>query len=662
MKMSRKVFRDLCSLEDAFSTLEENWRPEALSTERVPITDSVGRVLANDIHSAIDVPGFDRAAMDGFAVRAEDTFTADEQHPVQLRVLGRVDAGDAADHLVSIGDAVEVATGAPVPRGANAVVMVEFTKSTSNGVAIYKPVTPGENIAGAGTDIAAGELLLRKLQKLTSRDIGLLAGIGLEQVEVYRKPRVTVFSSGNELIAQGQPLAFAKLYDINGPTLLASILDCGGDPSFMGVLPDDYSILKSRIESALASADIVLTSGSTSSGPGDMIYRVVDELGEPGVLVHGLTLKPGKPALIGLVRGKPIFGLPGYPTSALMIFHILVAPFIRRLGNMSDVEPTKVSASSPMKFSKARGRRELVPVQIITQPNNKLLAYPMQSGSGAVSSFSMADGFADIPETQEFIDEGEELEIELFGKELVLPSLVAIGSHCIGIDIAFALLRRADSRFLGRTINVGSTGGFHAVQRGEADLAGVHLLDEKTGEYNTPFVRFFHLENSAVLVRGYNREQGLMVKPGNPAAIKSIEDVVKSRVRFVNRNRGSGTRLLIDKHFRELALNEDISTITSRVDGYGYEVKSHSAVAAAIKNDRADVGYGIRTAAVLAGLDFVKTDDERYDFLIPRSRLAKPSVKAFLDLLRSSVFTEDLHKKAPGLKTTNETGTQIPIA
>ena len=661
MTEKRKVFRELCSLEDAISALQTHWAAEPLPAEKVPLTIATGRVLADDVYSEIDVPHFDRAAMDGFAVRAEDTFSADEQRPVRLRLLALVEAGDASEHAVAKGQAVEVATGAPIPKGANAVVMVEFTKVASEEVTVYRAVTPGENVAGAGTDIACGELLIRKSQKLTSRDIGLLAGIGLEQVLVHRKPKVAIFSSGNELLKQGDRLSFGKLYDINGPTLIAAVTDCGGEPSFMGILPDDYSTIKKRLESALGDADVVITSGSTSSGPGDILYRVADELGQPGVLVHGLSLKPGKPALIGLAGKKPIFGLPGYPTSALMIFHVLVVPFIRRLANLTETEPTRVQAFSPMKFSKARGRRELVPVQLITQPGAQFLAYPMQSGSGAVSSFSLADGFADLPETQEFVEEGEKLEVELFAKELMPPSLVAIGSHCLGLDVAFAMLREKDSGFLGRTINLGSTGGFHAVEKGQADFAGVHLLDEKTGEYNIPFIRLFHLEDSAVLVRGYNREQGLIIEHGNPKGIQSIADVTRENVRFVNRNRGSGTRLLIDKHLREIAQGEDISALTSKIHGYDYEVKSHSAVAAAIKNDRADVGYGIRTAAALAGLDFIKTDDEKYDLLLPKSRLGKASVKAFIDLLKSNEFEERLLNRAPGLRTTNETGNIVPI-
>jgi putative molybdopterin biosynthesis protein len=618
-------------------------------------------MLAEDVYSAIDVPSFDRAAMDGFAVTAEDTFESDEQHPAKLHVVGEVEAGDPVVHSAKRGEALEIATGAPMPKGADAVVMVEYTKRNDGEVLVYRSVSPGENVTAAGSDIMIGELILRKSQTITPREIGLLAAAGIAQIPVFRKPRVAILSSGNELTKPGTSLSFAKIYDVNGPAIAAAVAECGGEPKFLGILPDDYSTIKSRLELALQEADVLISSGSTSSGPGDLFYRVVDELGKPGVLVHGLTLKPGKPALVGLVRDKPIFGLPGYPTSALMIFHVLVAPIIRSLANALESKPLKVNATSPMKFHKARGRRELLPVQLITQPGGMLTAYPMQSGSGAVSSFSMADGFADLPETQEYIDEGDMMEVQLFGRQVTPPSLVAIGSHCVGLDVAFSILRENSPDFLGRTINVGSFGGFNAIKRGEADLAGIHLQDEKSGEYNTPFIPVFNLEKSAVLIRGYDREQGLIVKRGNPKNIRGFQDLLREDVHFISRNRGSGTRLLIDRHLTELAhtLKTDSIECSMRIQGYGYEAKTHSAVAAAVKSDRADVGFGIKTVAAMLGLDFIKLDDEKYDFLIRRERLEKKSVKTFIELVGSKDFASTLRERAPGLSANQQSGTVI---
>ena len=651
----RKIFRRLQSLEAATSMLWKLWKPETHSTEIIPLMGTLGRTLALDITSNVDVPGFDRAAMDGFAINAEDTFNADEQHPVQLEVVADVEAGDSSSRKISRTESVEIATGAPIPIGANAVVMVEFTKRIENEVLVFKPVSVGENVTAAGSDIMCGELLLRKSQVAGPREIGLLAAAGVDKVPVFSQPRVAIFSSGNELIQSGETLGFAKLYDINGPTIAAGVAECGGAPKFYGILPDNYSIIKERLSSALEETDIVISSGSTSSGPGDLIYKVVEELGEPGIIIHGLSLKPGKPVVVGLAGNKPIFGLPGYPTSALMIFHVLVAPVIRRLAHTTEKRAATIRATVPMKFFKARGRRELLPVQLISQPDGTFSAYPMQSGSGAVSSFSLADGFADLPENQEFLDEGEAINVELFGKSLVPPSLVVIGSHCIGLDIAFGLLHDQDPDFLGRTINVGSVGGFHAVKRGEADVAGVHLVDAD-GEYNVSYMPIYGVENSAVLVRGYDREQGLIVQRGNPKNIKGFEDLLRKDVTFINRNRGSGTRLLIDKYLAELARSTKTSSsdLSAQIQGYAHEAKSHSAIAAAIRNHRADVGFGIRSVA--EGLDFIKTDNEHYDFLIPTSHEKKASVRQFIQLLKSAEFSQALRERAPGLRTNDQTG------
>ena len=650
----RKIFRRLQSLEEADLALRKVWKPETHS-ELISLAEALGRVLAVDVSSNVDVPGFDRASMDGFAVNAEDTFSADEQHPVRLNVNASVEAGDSLSRKINRTESVEIATGAPMPIGANAVVMVEFTKRTENEVLIFKPVSVGENVTAAGSDIMSGELLLRKSQLIGPREVGLLAAAGTREVQVFAKPLVAIFSSGNELIRSGERLDFAKLYDINGPTIAAGVTECGGEPQFGGILPDNNSIIREKLQSALEEADIVITSGSTSSGPGDLIYKVVEELGEPGVIVHGLSLKPGKPVVVGLADNKPIFGLPGYPTSALMIFHILVAPAIRRLAERPETKATTIRATVPMKFFKARGRRELLPVQLISQPDESFSAYPMQSGSGAVSSFSLADGFVDLPENQEFLEEGEIINVELFGKNLVPPSLVVIGSHCIGIDIMFALMHDNDPGFLGRAINVGSVGGFHAAKRGEADVAGVHLVDEN-GEYNVSYMATYGVENSTILVRGYDREQGLIVQRGNPKNIKGFEDLFRKEVTFINRNRGSGTRLLVDKYLTELSRSSGTgsSDLDVQIQGYTHEAKSHSAVAAAIRNHRADVGFGIRSVA--GDLEFIKTDNEHYDFLIPRSRENKESVRQFILLLKSPEFSQALRDRTPGLRTNDQTG------
>jgi len=406
---------------------------------------------------------------------------------------------------------------------------------------------------------------------------------------------------------------------------------------------------------------MVLTSGSTSAGAGDLVYRIIDKLGKPGVLVHGISVKPGKPALVAVVDGKPLIGLPGYPTSALTIFHALVAPILREMSGLARRSTVSLDASLAFKTTAAKGRRELLPVHLTRAGTGEYLAYPTTGGSGAITSFSLSDGYIDIPDNVEFLEEGEQVKVNLFGAGLTPADLVVIGSHCVGIDALIGLIRKRSPGYVAKVINTGSLGGLHAIKRGEADVAGIHLLDEATGEYNVPFYRRFELERRAVLVRGYSREQGLILPKGNPRGIHGFEEILGSELSFMNRNRGSGTRMLVDLHLSKTAKSKGIDTnqLTRSIRGYSTEAKSHSAVAAAVAHGRADVGVGIRTVAETYGLDFAKIGDESFDFLVARDRLDKQAVGAFLGALRSSEFAALLTEKTPGLATSPSTGTVL---
>ncbi len=649
------------TIEQAHSELYKHFKPQPASIDEVLTSDSIGRTLAQDVTAQIDVPGFDRAAMDGFAVIAEDTFGADDDNPKRLRIVGRCEAGQEISVLTKKGEAVEISTGAPVPRGADAVVMVEHTRLADSEVEIFRPVVPGENIAAAGSDIMAGELVLRRGETITPREIGVLAALGAEKVKVFRKPRVAILSTGNELLPPGAALAYAKVYDINASAIAASVVECGGEPVNLGIVPDDPAIMESKLRQALQEADMVLTSGSTSAGAGDLIYRIIDNLGKPGVLVHGISVKPGKPALVAVVDGRPLIGLPGYPTSALMIFHALVAPVLRTMSGLARRAMVVLDAKLAFKTMSAKGRRELLPVHLTRTATGEYLAYPTTGGSGAISSFSLSDGFIDIPDTVEFLEEGEPVKVNLFGTALNPADLVVIGSHCIGIDLLIGIVRERAPEFVAKVINTGSLGGLHAVKRGEADLGGVHLLDEPTGEYNIPFYHRLGLREKAVLVKGYVREQGFLLPRGNPKGIQGFDDLLKRELSLINRNRGSGTRILVDFYLSKIAASKGVTLdeLAKEIHGYSSEAKSHSAVAAAVAQGRADVGVGIRTVAETYGLDFVKIGDESFDFLVARDRFDKPAVQSFLAALRSKEFASLLDTRAPGLKASPKTGTVL---
>jgi len=655
----RKVFRTLLSLEDARRTLYKHFSPRPLGVEEISVSRAFGRAIAEDIQCPIDVPGFDRASMDGYAVKASDIFDADEKRPVKLKIVGAIEAGDDPQIEIGSGEVAEISTGAPIPKGANAVVMVEYTQRKGDLVDIFRAANPGENIMAAGSDLMAGELVLRKGQRLTPREMGLLSAMGFKSVKVYSRPRVAVISTGNELVPSGGRLTYGKIYDINANVIAGAVEECGGEVVFEAVAKDAMEDLKEKIARGLHQADVVITSGGTSAGTGDLLYRILDSFGQPGILVHGLAVKPGKPTVIAIANGKPVFGLPGYPTSALMIFTLLVRPIISRMSGIYEYEQARsLLAKCASKIFSARGRREFLPVHIIQDESGGFLAYPTTEGSGAISSLAMADGFIEIREQVQFLEEGESVEVELFSPTVRLADLVMIGSHCIGLDILVESIRRTSPNFQAKIVNVGSIGGLHAVKRGEADVAGIHLLDEASGEYNLPYLKRYGLSEQAVIVRGYVRQQGLIVAKGNPKGIHGIEDLLRKNVTFINRNLGSGTRILFDLCLKRIAEERrtTVKELASGIRGYENEAKSHSAIATAVLRGKADAGLGIRTVAERNELDFIPIANEHYDFLILKRRLEKEGVKKLLAALRSDEFRAELQRRAPGLVPSAETG------
>jgi len=657
--MSRRIFRELVSVDEAKKKFKEHFEPHTLGVEKVSLSACCGRVLSEDIVAPLDVPPFDRAMMDGYAVRAEDTYGSGEENPVVLKVVGSIEAGEKPDVIVARGEAAEISTGAPIPRGANAVVMVEYTSSEGEMLKVFRPVSPGENIMAAGSDIMTGELVLRSGTVLTPRETGVLAALGFGEVKVFRKPRVGIISTGNELVIPGEPLSFGKIYDINSQSISDSIRECGGDPVFIGISKDDMKEIREKIERAIEISDTVVVSGGTSAGVGDLLYRVIDDVGRPGILVHGVAVRPGKPTIIAVAKGKPIFSLPGYPTSALMIFSIFLAPVIRSMAGLGpELDMETIPAKTSSKIYMSGGRREYVPVNLVKTEDDEFAVYPVPGGSGAITSLAKADGFIEVAEDRTFLDESEMVEVKLFASQIKPADLMFIGSHCLGVDIILRLAEKRLPRFLYKVINVGSSGGLAAIRRSEADIAGVHLLDEETGNYNLPFLSEYGIENKALLFRGYNRKQGFLITKGNPKGIRGFEDLLRDDVTFINRNRGSGTRILTDIRLKFSAqrMGKSLDDLTSKINGYVVEANSHSAVAAAIIMNKADVGVGIEAVAKNYGLDFIPIADEQYDFLVNFKRLKKPVVKAFIETLRSMEFREKLPREAPGLTPTEQTG------
>jgi putative molybdopterin biosynthesis protein len=566
-------------------------------------------------------------------VQASDTFGASEEAPRSVRPNAEVlTPGMVPTEVVASGRAMVIATGAMVPRGADAVVMVEHTEVVESGsarmVEISRAVTAGDNVSYAGTDIARGETVLRAGQLLTSREIGVLAAIGVAEVRVCRRPRVAILSTGDEIVPPGSPLPLGAIYDSNAAIIGAAVAELGAQPVQLGVVRDDERALNDALTKALQ-YDAVLLSGGTSKGAGDLSYRVASRLGDPGIVAHGVALKPGKPICLAVSQGKPVVILPGFPTSAIFTFHEFVAPVIRAFAGLPPERRQVVNATLPMRVNSERGRTEYLLVGLV-QGDDGLRAYPMGKGSGSVTTFSGADGFITIDQHTEILDAGAAVPVQLLAQRLEPADLVIIGSHCVGLDALVGRLIRQGVR--PKVLYVGSMGGLKAAQRGECDIASVHLMDPATGQYNRPL-----LTEGLTLVPGYRRLQGLVFRAGDRRFVgNSATDAVAAALAdpectMVNRNAGSGTRVLIDKLLG-----------ARRPPGHGVQTKSHNAVAAAVQQGRADWGVAIDTVARQYGLGFIALREEHYDFIVPGARLERPAVRAFRDLLAEPAMRQQL--------------------
>jgi len=597
-------------------------------TEVVALDEALGRVLAEDVASPVDVPGFDRANVDGFAVRAHDTFGASEFAPKKLRLLGaRVAMGAVPSAAVGPGSAMAIPTGGVIPRGADAVLMVEHTSMEDDALVVTKALTPGRNISFAGIDVAQGETVLRARDVLTSRETGVLAAMGIARVSVVAKPRVAILSTGDEIVAPGAPIAVGKIYDSNATILGDAVREQGGTVIPLGVVGDDLEAVKAALARGLVDADVVLLSGGTSKGPGDLNVRALEAIlgtsgGPSGIVVHGVALKPGKPLCLAVSGGKPVVVLPGFPASAIFTFHEFVAPVIRKLAGRDEQDVARVAARVPYAISSEVGRTEYVLVRLVEDDVGSLVAYPIGKGSGSVSAWSQADGYFVIPKAVEQLDAREAVSVlAIAGARARKDDLVVIGSHCVGLDVILARLRARG--FTAKLIAIGSEGGLRAVQRGECDVAGAHLFDAATGTYNQAF-----LTPDLDLVRGYGRLQGVVFRPGDerfegkPAEVAFREAAATSGLVMVNRNRGSGTRAIVDRLLGDL-----------RPDGYGVEATSHHAIAAAVAQARADFGVAIDVVARERGLGFLPIAEERYDFFVRRARMDRAAVRALIEEL-----------------------------
>ncbi len=623
MLHTRDVYLKEVSLDEAWSrfreALRDAGRGEPLSGEQVPLAEALGRITAEAVWARLSSPHYHACAMDGYALRATDSEGASEGHPVGLR-LGQ--------------EAQPVDTGDPLPPWADAVVMVEHTEVKGETLWLRAPLARWQNVRSVGEDIVATELLLPANHALRPVDLGALAGAGYRTVLVRRRPRVVVIPTGDELIPPTEHPRRGEIIEYNSLVLGAQVEAWGGEPIRYPIVPDDVGALTRTVEEAAGEADLILLNAGSSAGRGDFSARIVAELGE--LLVHGINVRPGHPVVLGTIgeRAVPIIGVPGYPVSAALTGELFVQPLLYDWLGLPPPQRPTLQAQITRRLLSPAGDDEFVRV-VVGKVGERLLAAPLSRGAGVLTSLVRADGLVRIPRFLEGLDVGERVTVDLYrSPEEIAQTILAIGSHDLTLDLLAQFLAAREPRRRLASANAGSLGGLLALRRGEAHLAGAHLLDPESGEYNLPYIRHYLPETSVVVVTLTRREQGLIVQPGNPKEIRGIADLGREDVTYVNRQRGAGTRVLLDY----LLTREGLSA--EEIQGYAREEVSHLAVAVDVQTELADCGMGVRAAADALGLDFVPLVWERYDLVVPQPFWEDNLLAPLQALLHEPMFCE----------------------
>mgnify|MGYP000999507160 FL=1 len=594
-----------------------------LRMESEPVHVDVGalsRITGEPVFARLSSPLYHSCAMDGIATRSHLTFGASETNPRRLR-LGE--------------DAVFVDTGDPLPKGFDSVIMVEdLIETTEDSVTIIAPSKPWQHVRTVGEDIVGTELVLPENHKIRAQDLGALLAAGVTQVMARRKPKVVIIPTGDELVPPGVTPETGDIIEFNSRIIGGLVQEWGGEPVFWDVVPDEPEALTEAVRKASLSADIVVVNAGSSAGSEDYTADIVKSIGE--LFVHGVAIKPGKPTILGIVAGKPFLGIPGYPVSAALSCELFLLPLLAKMLGRKVEERKKINAISARRIVSVPGMDEFVRVKV-GKVRGRYVASPLARGAGAIMSLVRADGYIEIPGSSQGILESSEVTVNLLRDlDEIDNAIVAIGSHDLALDLVGSLLAGKYPGVSLSSTHVGSMGGIMAMRRGEAHIAGIHLLDEETGEYNVPYVKRYLDAKDYVLVNLVYREQGLIVASGNPKNIQGVSDIARPGTSFVNRQRGAGTRILLDLELKKLGIGED------RISGYEHEEYTHMGVAASVANNVADVGLGIRSAAKALGLDFVPIAWERYDLLMTREFLHSSSMDKLFGIISSRQFKDQV--------------------
>lgn len=614
----RNLYLDTKPVEEAAELYLNALRPIVnIQYETIPVTESLNRVTRHATYAKYSSPLFNASAMDGIAVISERTKAATEVDPVTLK--------EKEDYIV-------VDTGDPIHPPYDAVIMAEDLVETEEGVQITASAAPWQHVRPIGEDIVAGEMILPSRHKIRPIDVGVLLSAGITRIEVVKRPRAAIFPTGTEIIEPEDTPREGSIIESNSRMFENMVIEAGGEARRFPPIIDDYEQIRDHIAKAVCEYDMVIVNAGSSAGTEDYTVHVLRELGE--VIVHGVAIKPGKPVILAVVEGKPVIGLPGYPVSAYIGFENFVLPVLAMMGQTTLKKNEVVTASISKRLVSSLRHKEYVRVKV-GKVGDKMVAAPLARGAGAAMSLVRADGFCVIEQNSEGVEAGEPVQVELYrDRAEVENTVVIIGSHDLILDVAADMMPNLHPGMFVSSTHVGSMGGLMALKRKEAHLAPIHLLDEETGEYNLSYIRRLFGSGTMALIKGVGRTQGIIVKKGNPLGIKGIEDLPGCR--YVNRQRGAGTRVLFDYKLKQLGIAPE------QINGYEREAATHMAVAAAVGSDGADAGMGILSAAKAMDLDFIPVGPEEYDFAVPLEYLELPHIKAFIEILKMDEFHKRL--------------------
>jgi len=616
----QNVFLSNYELKEALQIYLKKIEPLNTKTETINTWDANGRVTAKAIFALLSSPQYNSSAMDGIVCKSEKTFEASDRNHIVLE--------EETDYII-------VDTGDPIPKDFDCVIMVEdLIRVDETHVKIIQSAVPWQNIRPLGEDIVENQLIVPSKHKIRPVEIGALIAGGINKVEVYKKPTVGIIPTGTEIVEPGTELKIGDIIDFNSRTFQALVSDWGGLPNRYPIVKDDYQLIKQAVLKAVEENDMVLINAGSSAGREDYTAAIVRELGD--LIIHGVAIKPGKPVVMGLIKGKPIIGIPGFPVSAFFVMDEIVKPLVYSCQGLETEAKKMVAATLTKRCMSSLKYLEFVRVKL-GYIGGKYVTTPLTRGAGTTMSLVNADGVLEIDQNIEGIEAGTEVQVRLLTSEdKIKNTLVCIGSHDPIIDIAADIMHSRNKKFFLSSSNVGSTGGLMALKTGETHMAPTHLLDMETGEYNRTYLKKYVPHKKIALVKCVNRIQGFMVQKGNPKNITKFEDLERKDVKFVNRQRGSGTRLLLDYNLNKL--NIDFKNIK----GYYREEFTHLAVAAAVEAGDADAGLGVFSAANMMGLDFIPVCNEEYDLAIPEEYLELDIIKEFIETIKSEEFKEKL--------------------